>query len=298
MGRAPDMFVKVVGENPDATVAIIGDQTIEATPADVGKVVTVNGLGQLVLAAGVAGGIQSLVEGDHISIDATDPDNPIVGVTPGELQPASADLTDLVARWVAASAAAPASLDFLEDTDNGTSKATVTAPAALGADRVLTLPDATGTLLTGAQADAAYAPKATPTPFKSLIDTSNRTKAGTTYAAMTGIAGLALTLAVGEVVDMTVSGYLSQSGANGTTTGKFGFLVDQPTSADVNVKCGVVSSADPGALPGYNGQFTATEAGVHTFYVAAESGNASNVDANGATVPTRFKVENKGIPTA
>jgi hypothetical protein len=78
-------------------------------------------------------------------------------------QPLAADLTDLVARWVAASAAAPASLDFLEDTDNGANKATVTAPAALGADRVLTLPDVTGTLLTGAQADALYVPKSSTT---------------------------------------------------------------------------------------------------------------------------------------
>lgn len=66
------------------------------------------------------------------------------------------DVTDLVANWIAASSAGPASLDFHEDTDNGVNYARVTAPAALGGDRVLTLPDSTGTLETtaGAQAKA------------------------------------------------------------------------------------------------------------------------------------------------
>lgn len=71
----------------------------------------------------------------------------------------NADLTDLIARWVAASGSSSASLSFAEDTDNGTNVATLAAPSALGADRVITLPDATGTLITGTQADAAYAPK-------------------------------------------------------------------------------------------------------------------------------------------
>lgn len=53
----------------------------------------------------------------------------------------SADLTDLIAKWVAASAAAPASLDFAEDTDNGTNRVRVTVPASLTGDRTFTLPD-------------------------------------------------------------------------------------------------------------------------------------------------------------
>jgi len=40
----------------------------------------------------------------------------------------------------------PASLDFFEDTDNGTNKITITAPSAIASDKVLTLPDVTGTL--------------------------------------------------------------------------------------------------------------------------------------------------------
>lgn len=138
MGRNADMLVKVVGENPDATVTIVGDQVIEATPADVGKVVTVDGDGNLVLASGTAGGIQSVTGTTPIVVDNTDPDNPVVE--------AHADLIDLVARWVAASAAAAASLAFAEDTDNGSSVVTLAAPAALAADRAVTLPDIAGTL--------------------------------------------------------------------------------------------------------------------------------------------------------
>lgn len=53
-------------------------------------------------------------------------------------------------QFTPASAAGPASFDLLEDTDNGTNKITVKGQAALAADRVFTLPDATGTALVGA----------------------------------------------------------------------------------------------------------------------------------------------------
>jgi hypothetical protein len=56
--------------------------------------------------------------------------------------------------FTAASASGSASLDFAEDTDNGTNKATVIAPAALAADATITLPSTTGTLaLAGANSD-------------------------------------------------------------------------------------------------------------------------------------------------
>lgn len=45
-----------------------------------------------------------------------------------------------------ATASGPASLALAEDTDNGTNKVTITAPASLTADRTLTAPDASGTL--------------------------------------------------------------------------------------------------------------------------------------------------------
>lgn len=68
------------------------------------------------------------------------------GLSSGDFQQTNADLTDLIARWVAASAASSASLAFAEDTDNGSSVVTLAAPAALAADRAVTLPDIAGVL--------------------------------------------------------------------------------------------------------------------------------------------------------
>ncbi len=55
-------------------------------------------------------------------------------------QATDADLTDLIAKWTAASSSWPSSLQFAEDTDNWTSKVTIQAPASLAADYTLTLP--------------------------------------------------------------------------------------------------------------------------------------------------------------
>lgn len=52
-----------------------------------------------------------------------------------------------------ASASAPASLDLAENTDNGTNKITITAPSAIASDKVITLPDATDTLVGKATTD-------------------------------------------------------------------------------------------------------------------------------------------------
>lgn len=51
-----------------------------------------------------------------------------------------------LSNFVAASASSAATLALHEDTDNGTHKVTITVPAALAADRVITFPDATGTV--------------------------------------------------------------------------------------------------------------------------------------------------------
>lgn len=58
----------------------------------------------------------------------------------------SATFADLIAKWTPASASGPASLDFHEDTDNGTNRVRVIAPASLASDFTNTLPAATGTL--------------------------------------------------------------------------------------------------------------------------------------------------------
>jgi hypothetical protein len=65
----------------------------------------------------------------------------------------SANLTAVAAAFTAASADAPASLAFAEDTDNGAHKITVTAPASVASDKTLTLPDATDTLVGKATTD-------------------------------------------------------------------------------------------------------------------------------------------------
>jgi len=59
--------------------------------------------------------------------------------------------------YTAASSSGPASLDFAEDTDNGTNKATIIAPASIAADTVHTLPAQSGTFLnTGAAVAVVY----------------------------------------------------------------------------------------------------------------------------------------------
>ena len=68
--------------------------------------------------------------------------------------PASAALSDLATKWTPSSASGSASLQFFEDTDNGSNKATVTAPASLAADATITLPGAKGTLATLAGSEA------------------------------------------------------------------------------------------------------------------------------------------------
>lgn len=68
----------------------------------------------------------------------------------GTYQPLDADLTDLASKWTAASASGPASLQVAEDTDNGTHKVTLVAPASLASDVTVTLPSVTGTLVTTA----------------------------------------------------------------------------------------------------------------------------------------------------
>jgi hypothetical protein len=53
---------------------------------------------------------------------------------------------DILLRWVRASAAGPASLDFYEDTDNGAHRVRLAAPASVAANADLTLPGSSGTV--------------------------------------------------------------------------------------------------------------------------------------------------------
>jgi hypothetical protein len=77
-----------------------------------------------------------------------------LGVVIGtDVQAFDADLTTLSTAFSSASASGPASLALHEDTDNGTNKATIIAPASMASDRTLTLPDATDTLIGKATTD-------------------------------------------------------------------------------------------------------------------------------------------------
>jgi hypothetical protein len=69
----------------------------------------------------------------------------------------AADITKanlFLVNWTAASASGAASLDFHEDTDNGTNRVRVVGPASV-ADITITLPTVTGTLLTGSASEGA-----------------------------------------------------------------------------------------------------------------------------------------------
>lgn len=56
--------------------------------------------------------------------------------------------------FTVASASAPASLDFAEDTDNGAHKIVLSAPSAVTSDRAIAFPDAAGTIALTSNVDA------------------------------------------------------------------------------------------------------------------------------------------------
>ncbi len=72
-------------------------------------------------------------------------------------QPLDADLTTLATAFGSASAAGPATLALHEDTDNGTHKVTLTAPASIASDKAITFQDVAGTVYVTGGADVAVA---------------------------------------------------------------------------------------------------------------------------------------------
>lgn len=63
-----------------------------------------------------------------------------------------------LAEWTPADSTTPSILAFFEDTDNGTNRIDVKAPASVASNVVLTLPASTGTLTTGEEVAASYQP--------------------------------------------------------------------------------------------------------------------------------------------
>lgn len=152
-----------------------------------------------------------------------------------------ADLQDLITRWTPASTAGAASLDFLEDADNGTNKATLISPATLGSDIILTLPSATGTLVT--TADIADA-----------VQFSQPTQASTRASATLGALNNAWTDTVTTTADRPRVRYnLSLSGqANGDT-----LVMCALTCA------GTIMDRGAGYLGGTNRETRVNLAGIH-----------------------------------
>lgn len=68
-----------------------------------------------------------------------------------------ADLATLATAFSSASASGPASLALHEDTDNGTNKVTLIAPASVASDKTATLQDVTGTIYVTGGTDVSLA---------------------------------------------------------------------------------------------------------------------------------------------
>jgi hypothetical protein len=82
----------------------------------------------------------------------------ITGLVIGtNVQAYDADLTTLATAFSSASASGPASLALHEDTDNGTNKVTLIAPASVTSDKTVTFQDVTGTVYVSGGTDVAVA---------------------------------------------------------------------------------------------------------------------------------------------
>ena len=74
-----------------------------------------------------------------------------------DVQAFDADLTTLSTSFTTASASGAASLALHEDTDNGTNKVTLIAPASIASDKTITFQDITGTVYVSGGTDVAVA---------------------------------------------------------------------------------------------------------------------------------------------
>ncbi len=104
---------------------------------------TVSVSGQSDIVADSATDVLTLVAGTGVTI-TTNASTDAVTINASGFQPLDTDLTTLSTAFVTASASGAASLALAEDTDNGTNKVTIIAPAAVTSDRTATLQDADG----------------------------------------------------------------------------------------------------------------------------------------------------------
>jgi hypothetical protein len=147
------------------------------------------------------------------------------------VQAFDADLTSLATNWVQASASGASSLDFHEDTDNGSNRVRLIGPAST-ADVTVTLPAATGTV--------------------ALLESPSFTTPTLGVATATSINGMAFTAASGSGGSSIKFLEDTDGGSNGTT------LQGPDSTADVTVKLPAVAgtlltgAAAEGAAPTFN----------------------------------------------
>ncbi len=285
MAREPDYIVRIVGdgEQADQVVGVVGDQVITATPADVGKVVTVAADGSLVLAEGGGGGVTD--HGDLTGL--TDPDHTIAAVTGLQTAlDAKVDESVLDANTVLYATA-----------DNTPAALAVAASRIVGRKATGDIDD-----LTAAEVRAIIGGA-----HKRVerIGGGNYSLAGTTTTFgpldATNLPFQTFDLAVGDVVRMSLAfqGYTGQGGAFA-----FDFEVDRPTSANHRVyeSCdnGVGLAATLLRTPFVIvASYVAGEAGVHGFRpvwrgLGSDTFTVSNATSGADDSAILLSVENKG----
>jgi hypothetical protein len=180
-----------------------------------------------------------------------------------DYQPLDDDLTTLATVFATASASAAASLALHEDTDNGTNKVTIIAPASVASDKTQTLQDVTGTVALTSQLVPYNAPGALTAASIELLESQ---AGGTDKIALAAPASVASNK-VATFQDVTGTLYITggtdvaiADGGTGqsTATAAFDALAPTTTAGDLiyhngtdNIRLGI----------GTNGQVLKTNAG-------------------------------------
>lgn len=138
--------------------------------------------------------------------------------------------------FTAASSSGPASMNFAEDTDNGTNKVTVIAPSSLASDVTATLPSSTGTMTTTADKLSVFA-ATTSAELASVLSDETGSDGGFMRATQPTTSGL-----IHAAGTTSVASHVLTSGTNLTTAtagsweydGKVAYLTPQGTQRGVS----------------------------------------------------------------
>lgn len=154
------------------------------------------------------------------------------------IQAYDADLTDLSTKWTTASASGAASLQFHEDTDNGVHKVTLIAPASVTSDKVITMPDTTGTM--ALTSDITGTNSGTNTGDQSIFQTiavsgQSNVVADTTTDTLTLVAGSGVTITTDAGADSVTISATGGTSNVGTATINFGDAPAKEVQASIAV---------------------------------------------------------------